>query len=207
MKFLVIAITVLFATGASAYDAPFGLTWGLSKDGLNRIVEGLSEHSDNNGIKTVVFESSPIDPSETYQYIGLIDKELGPFKVIWIGKSIEGDLYGSEGKEAFEKFQSIIKSNYELSEEFEFTKTGLKLYEEALKLYEEADEFYQCLAYDGCGKYVSVYQITGGGAISIELQGNGRGAGSFKLQYEAPIFSEVMKKSKEKVNSKNKNAF
>ena len=56
-----------------------------------------------------------------------------------------------------------------------------------LDLYKDSDEFYQCLKYDGCGQYVSLYEYAGG-YISLQIKGVSRGKGYLMIGYESPAF-------------------
>lgn len=61
---------------------------------------------------------------------------------------------------------------------------GLSLSRSGIILYQNYDEFYQCLAYDGCGYWRDGFKSPDR-YISIQLNGLGRGKGYIYLEYEA----------------------
>ena len=61
-----------------------------------------------------------------------------------------------------------------------------------VRLFKDPDEFYQCLAYDGCGFWVDVFDLPDR-AILLKLNGLSRGTGFITLAYEAqPEWSKAM---------------
>ena len=184
---------------ASEYDAPFGLVWGAKNKELEKLGVTLKLDQRLSSVNIFNAETLPLTPSGTI-YIKLsIDDKFGMQRVNWIGGKTENDIFGSEGKKKFSELENIITEKYgnPLSD---YKYVGKKLYR-------EHDEFYQCLAYKGCGSWITFWRINSGGSISLELSGLGRGSGVMKLIYEGPGWEAVVNSVKEERAKKSKKAF
>ena len=108
-------------------------------------------------------------------------------------EDIENDASGNKGKEQYKKIKINLQKKYGPPiHESEFS---------GLKLWKKWDEFYQCLAYDGCGYWLSAFKGKKSGLIMLELEGVRRGRGFIKLTYEGPTWEAFMD-AKEKIESK-----
>jgi hypothetical protein len=133
----------------------------------------------------------PNDLSIAEQYTLVFDTEYNLQKIILISKDIDSDLYGSKGKEIFADLKSKLAKKYGNST------TGLEMV--GRKLFNEQDEFYQCLAYEGCGDWIALYEDEKQGAsVVLELKGLGRGKGYINITYEGPNWSNVVDALKQK---------
>jgi hypothetical protein len=100
-----------------------------------------------------------------------------------ISKDITGDIYGTDGKEQYSDLKSKLTKKYDIPDSYEYV---------GRKLWDEPDEFYQCLAYPGCGTYASFFETKSGETVSIALKGLGRGKGYLKITYEGPSWSDAV---------------
>ena len=116
-------------------------------------------------------------------------------KVVMIGKDITDDLYGSSGKADYSKLKKALTKKYgDKFKSFEYI---------GLDLYDESDEFYQCLAYSGCGSHSSFWIDGLNGTIVLSLNGLSRGKGFLKLVYESKDWSrhlDEMKNDQDSIN-------
>lgn len=200
MKNLIKGIIVLIlANNAYAAEimAPFGLQWGESKQALKK--KGVVyEKCTTNLSLTICTTNKPLKSvsfGDIYQLI--FDSKQGLQKVIMLSNDITDDITGSEGKALYSKVKSSLVKKYGESKDYEYN---------GLKLYDEYDEFYQCLAYSGCGSWLSLWEPSGGGTALVSLEGLGRGKGYLKLTYESKKWTTIVDERKSKENSKDDDA-
>lgn len=186
-KAIIIILAVLLlcsSTFAETNNGPFGIKWGASVKELKSMGIKLKISSESEGRFTIYTSSKlPKNLSMAEQYVLLFDKQFKLQKVMMISEDITGDVYGSEGKETYSTFKSKLQKKYG-APTVEFERVGMALYD-------ESDEFYQCLAYAGCGRWASVFE-TSDTTISIELKGKSRGSGCILLTYEGPSWSKAV---------------
>ncbi|RDL46190.1 hypothetical protein DN730_03905 [Marinomonas piezotolerans] len=172
---------------STAFPEPFGLKWGMSNQEL--IQAGFNSPRPTGQFEYLTSVTTPKPWSKGDQYLALTYKS-NLVKLIVSSNTFTADLYGSEGKALYESVNSIMTKKYgQPSDKLEYV---------GMKLYDDADEFYQCLDYDGCGAYVTQYQISGG-FLAVEIEGQGRGKGFVKITYESPEFYVA----KEQIDSAN----
>ena len=178
MKKLFLVISTIISFNAFSSDGPFGTTWGQSVGELEKagMVCSEKETDSDNDLVTCKTTSLFKDISIKDFYFLLFSKQYGLQKVVMFSSDVTGDITGREGKELYNKYKSVLTKKYS-DPSFEWESVGRKLYK-------EYDEFYQCLAYDGCGNYVSHFKPKDGGLVAIELKGLSRGKGFMKLTYE-----------------------
>ena len=129
------------------------------------------------GVKVTVVEKAPnVDgevvslanvkgsPADTYLIRGTISKSDGLVKIEWARHLIVDDIFGDIGRERYFELKKILAKKYGDPQAVEFF---------GRTLYDQRDQFYQCLAYTGCGAYMSLFQPSGGGAISLEVRAKG----------------------------------
>ncbi len=177
---------IFFVSGLSyAEDAPFGLKWGASPQEL----KNLNLKKESSDANTTIYSTvtPPKNISIASEYYLIFDNEIQLQKIIMISKNIDNDTYGINGKEVYEKIKLGLKSKYnEPTSSYEQT---------GLKLYKDNDEFYQCLKYDGCGNWISIFKDQQSGtSIVLELNGISRGTGFIKLTYESSHWGDVVDK-------------
>jgi len=164
-------------------QAPLGLKWGESKDELVKKYSASPADKNNSRLSLYALNNPPIKVPGFESYYGVVDEKYGLVKVIVV-ESITDDAYGSKGIEDYKKLSAILSKKYgNPSDKFEYS---------GKELYKESDEFYQCLAYQGCGAYSSYYKPSGGAMISLELKGKSRGQGYLTINYESTLFNKVL---------------
>ena len=180
---ITVAILGLVPSIALSDDGPFGLTWGMSKDQVKEL--GVSQETAAAKLNLEVFATTslPRNLSIAEKYELVFDKRFGLQKVQMVSKDITDDLLGVEGKKVYANLKESLTKKYgKPSHEIEFV---------GAKLWEEADEFYQCLAYSGCGAWAAGYEHETG-TILVQLEGMDRGRGFIRLTYEGPRWAEAL---------------
>ena len=113
-----------------------------------------------------------------------VDPELGLGRIIWFSDDIINDASGAAGKERYFKYKALLSEKYG-----EPATSGEIIGRE---LWTEADEFYQCLAYDGCGMYFAVWSSDDGLDVALQLKGLRRGKGYIEVTYEGPNWGQII---------------
>lgn len=183
--FLFVCFLLLSPVSFSAENGPFGLSWGLKESDLRS--KGVKLERISSTINLEVFKTTylPKNISISESYLIIIHRRFGLQKVVMVSKNITEDAYGSKGKEIFSDLKSKLTAKYG------DPSNGLERV--GIKLYEDIDEFYQCLAYDGCGMWVAMFEDkVQGEAVSLALKGMGRGEGYIELTYEGPKWSDAV---------------
>lgn len=188
----------LSATQASAGgEALFGLTFGMSVAQVKRLVPDMTMFKGTGHSVIYKAKSMPKNLSDTEEYslVFVNDKLL---KLNSIGNTIKNDADGSKGKARFSTLKKSLDDKYGKATS-EGQHTGLKLYQ-------ETDEFYQCLAYDGCGIWSAVYEPSGR-AVVLQLNGISRGTGWVDIVAESvPEWGDSLKQKAAGNNASDKNA-
>lgn len=173
-------------------EAPFGLEWGAQKSSLAS--NGIEFTGCNNlgWVEQCQTTSVPKNLSTSDVYYLLFSNKYGLQKVMMLGESISGDIYGTTGKAQYGKLKSALKKRYKTSNSYEYV---------GRKLWNESDEFYQCLAYDGCGNWSTYWSDDYQGLIALELEGASRGSGYIKLTYEGQLWERAVDEQNEEEDS------
>ena len=173
------------AAAAQAQDAPFGFEWGQSLETAEAITgTQASPELLWNRVHALHTETAPSVPPDT-DFISLaIDPALGLGRITWFSDDIVNDVFGNAGKEKYLKYKTILSGKYGQP-----TSSGEI---SGRELWEEADEFYQCLAYDGCGMYFTIWRAEGGLEIALQLKGLRRGQGYIEITYEGANWDRII---------------
>ena len=164
-------------------DAPFGLEWGIKKVDLESAGIILSGCKDLGWAEQCTTESVPKNMSIAESYVFAFTKRYGLQKAVMVSKDFTSDLRGSEGKGVYSTLKKALEKKYGSNAAYEWS---------GRSLYNESDEFYQCLAYDGCGSWSTFWVENMFGAITLELKGLGRGKGFLRLSYEGGRWKSAM---------------
>lgn len=172
-----IAIEANKAT-AEEIQAPLGLNWGASVETLT-VVNG-AKNIGRTDERTELYElkKTPITLTDFDNTIALVDKKYGLVKIVMI-KNFNGDLLGSDGVKFYNKYKKTLSKKYGSGSSYEYM---------GRKLYDNSDEFYQCLAYSGCGSYMTTFEPNKNQFIAVRLSGTSRGKGQLIIGYESSKF-------------------
>ena len=182
---------------ADGDDALFGLKWGMSISEIRSTGSTLTKSRGDRNLETYKTSTVPRPLSDFESYM-LIFADGKLVKLWGIGKDIPGDPTGSSGKERFETLRAALKEKYGQSTQ-NYQTIGNKLFK-------EYDEFYQCLAYSGCGMWVSTFE-TQEKAVILELKGLKRGIGYLEITAESkPQWSNALEIYKSKKANSDKDA-
>ena len=182
MKTLLISIALIFALPCIASeDAPFGLKWGVGVDDLRNHGIKLQKLAAEGRVEVFLAKSLPKNLSIAKLYAIYFDQEFGLQKIAMFSEDITDDAFGYKGKEMYDDIKSKLKNKYG-----EPTKNSETV---GLMLYDESDEFYQCLSYDGCGVWFSLFKNKEQ-TIVVELEGKRRGHGYITIRYEGSKWKE-----------------
>jgi hypothetical protein len=181
-------------------EAMFGLTFGMTVDEVRSLIPTMVLNNSDD----IISVYNVTDPKEMPRHLSIIEKYSLVFvgdKLLKIGAygfEINNDSYGIEGKSIFKKIYSGLNEKY--------GKPSLERQTFGNKIWTKSDEFYQCLAYDGCGNWFSVYEVKGKGII-LTLNGLSRGKGFISLTVESvPEWSDALKIKNKNKDIKDKNA-
>ena len=194
-----ISLSFLFASATTfGADGPFGLGWGMSEQDTKILGVNCEEKTTQSRITVCKTTSLPKNLSISDQYALYIDGKYQLQKVTMISEIISNDIYGSEGKEIYFDLKNKLSNKYgKPSDSFEYVGD---------ELYDESDEFYQCLAYEGCGYYLSFYKDSSGETITLEIEGIRRGSGYISLSYEGPSWGAVVDEHNNKKSDSDEDA-
>lgn len=190
VRHLIFSVVLIFFSGSSvASGGPFGLSWGMSKSEVQDSGVALTE-MDSLGFASLSQYSTgslPKNLSDAKSYNLLFESDIGLVKVVMISETISGDVYGSAGKARYDELKGVFTRKYgNPTQEREVS---------GMELWDEPDEFYECLAYDGCGYWISLFQKNGS-VYSVNLKGLGRGEGYITVGFESPQWSDALDKAR-----------
>ncbi|KPA14943.1 hypothetical protein MHK_004850, partial [Candidatus Magnetomorum sp. HK-1] len=134
--------------------------------------------------------SLPKNLKDSDFFILFFHKNSNLQKVIMISKDIDDSLSGFSGRNRYNDLKSLLAKDYTLSESFEYV---------GRKLYKEFDEFYQCLAYKGCGDWCSFFKNEEGVSVTLELSPVNKGKGYIRISVEGPEWSSILDAKNEKI--------
>lgn len=174
--FLFLALPLLWQQALASepvFPKPFGLSWGATSKELSDI--GFTKLDSGDDMVAMHSYATPKSWSIGKEYVVFLYND----KMVRAGafsEPFKNDVYGTEGKEAFERIVGLIGKKYGPMKKTTFT---------GLKLYKDSDEFYQCLEYAGCGYYQASLDYAGG-QIHVRLIGERRGEGKLMVSYDSP---------------------
>ncbi len=164
------------ATAADGDDALFGLKWGMTVAQVKAagvdITKPLKDDR-NFQIHKVTTVPRGLSGFESYSLL-FADGKL--VKLWALSENIKDDILGREGKERFEALRAALTEKYGKATT-DYQKVGATLFK-------ERDEFYQCLAYTGCGLWAATFESPEKDIV-LSLKGLRRGAGYLDLTAEA----------------------
>ena len=188
---LVVALHFTCTVMAKEITAPFGLTWGESKADLQNQGMAFYDCEDVDFAQACRTKILPKPLSIAESYLLLFHPRKGLVKVLMVGKTISDDITGSNGKADYARIKTSLTTKYG-------SPLGIEIEMVGRDLYDEYDEFYQCLAYSGCGFWVSGWEGSDGSSVFLQLIGLSRGVGYLRLTYEPKEYSQIVDDEKAK---------
>jgi len=155
--------------------AIFGLSWGMTPTEVKELGTRLKPEKKTDNLYIYSANSLPNNLKDTGSYTLVFSKDGKLVKIIMLSKKFINDIYGDQGRSRFEELALELSHKYqEIS----------SIMETGIKAYDSEDEFYQCLAYPGCGLWVKKFR---GENKDIFLQMNGikKGEGYISITVEA----------------------
>ena len=172
MNHILLSIILLTSTLLYAQSAPLGLTWGMDISLFNCL-----EKTTTGNLTQCKISNPPKPIPNAVSYYIAFDENMGLQQVLILANEIKNDYDGSKGIEIYKEYVTMLSKKY--GNPVHHTEiTGLKLYT-------ENDGFYQCLAYDGCGMYASIFSADSVKAV-ISIEGFHRGEGILRIAIEGP---------------------
>lgn len=173
----ILSVTLILINSPAWADgeAVFGLNWGMTPQEIKSSGTILSLKNKINNLYIYRTKSLPKNLNETRYYTLVFDNNQKLVKIIMIGQNITNDISGKKGKTKFEEIAAALVKKYE--EIKSITEVGVKTYN-------EENEFYQCLAYKGCGLWVKMFEGKNKN-ITLQLNGLEKGKGYIDITVEA----------------------
>ncbi|CAM6702482.1 hypothetical protein KI485_000950 [Salmonella enterica subsp. enterica serovar Infantis] len=185
MKYIICIMLLLVGGSAWAngnFDAPAGLQWGEKGESLIQKYQAVKVDVDS-PLELYEIKKPPILPDSISEIYGTVDKKYGLVRVILI-KVIHNDAFGHEGIESYKRYKKILSDKYGKPESYEYS---------GRLVYKNKSEFYECLAYEGCGGYSSFFSPSNDGGLYMMLKGYRRGEGELRIIYESKEFNNAQK--------------
>jgi hypothetical protein len=178
-------------------EAMFGLRWDMSVSEVRATGAPLTQQRTEGNITAFRTESVPKGFSDAEFYVLMFASDR-LVKIVMVTKDFTDDPFGTAGRERFAKIKTILEEKY--------GKPTMSSQEVGRKLFRERDEFYQCLAYTGCGLWAAVFEPPGK-SISMELKGSRRGVGYVSITTEAePQWTNALKQKRDSTGRSDANA-
>ena len=191
VMFFMTSLTTAFAQEIAKVPPPFGLIWGMSQADVKRMGV-LLECKQHEPFTVCTTSSLPKNLSnvEFYQLIFSADNKL--VKTRYVSNDFTNDAFGTEGKAEYQRVKKALSKKYGSPKNSEYV---------GLRLYKDSDEFYHCLAYDGCGDWFSLWKFSDESGIVLNLSGLKRGTGYMSISYETSNFGAAIDNHKEQDES------
>lgn len=156
--------------------AAFGYYFGLTKEQIEDSGIELYDEQESDTMASANTTSAPIPWADAEFYVLRFYKQK-LLSISAVGKDITNDATGSEGRAKYKELRDSLTEKY--------GKASKSMHSVGNNLWKETDEFYQCLAYDGCGVWGDIWKGDEK-EIVIELKGPGtRGKGYIVITYES----------------------
>jgi hypothetical protein len=172
-----------------AEDAPFGLRWGATFDELK--VRGVSGElqQDDGKLLTYQVRKLPKAPNETDVARLNIDRQFGLQRIVWVSKTLSEDPSGQKGLELYQATKQKLSEEYGTPRSADEEMAGSQTHGQS--------SFYQCLAEDGCGVFVTVWRTPDIDA-RLRLIGTAAGKGWLEIVFLGPDWDDVATKLEKK---------
>jgi hypothetical protein len=169
----------LLSLPAFADEAPFGLRWGESAEELKSHEISGEIRQGAGHLRLIETNRLPNGPKDTnFANLG-IDQKFGLQRIQWVSKDISDDITGEKGLAQYRTLKRSLSERYGAPKSSEEEMIGNR-----------ADSFYQCLAEDGCGAFVTVWR-TPETDVRLRLLGTTSGKGRLEVVYLGPDWSDI----------------
>lgn len=195
----ILALVLSFSVFAKEIAAPFGLVWGQSKQELESMSVKFYKCENTQGFVRCRTKNPPKTVSFAEFYDLAFHQDTGLQEIVMAGNTIANDIAGSKGKALYAKVKSSLTRKYGQPHD---SREVI-----GLKLYDEYDEFYQCLAYSGCGLWLSYWVGGAGGVVGLRLKGLSRGKGWLRMSYQSKALSQLLDDYESKKTTEDEDAF
>jgi len=183
LRFLLIAGVAAVPVTAYADQAPFGLHWGDTLDSLRDRGVTLEGERSNGELTLFRVNGLRTEPADTSALRVVISKKLGLERVIWLSKDIDDNAFGKKGIQAYRDRQAKMSEDFgDPSEHSE---------ESGVVQYTRPDQFYQCLATDGCGDYVTRWRTEDGDVYLRLIANRTADRGALQAIYDGPEWDQL----------------
>ena len=178
-------------TGAETPDLqppPFGLKWGMKISDLDDMGITPSSSSQTGTLTIVNVKDMPGAFPDTDVVNMLFDQKRGLVKVRWISTPITDDPIGTKGRAKYgEMRKMVVEKRGKPTDETNVV---------GARLFDQEDEFYQCLDYEGCGVWSSLWEQKPSGGVLLSIEGTGAGKGYVQVDYESAEWQQVVSAAK-----------
>lgn len=184
-----LGILCLLTAPALAEDAPYGLRWGASIEELK--TRGFSGDVQQDDGQMKIFQTTKLPNAPSYSDFARlgVDRKFGLQRILWVSKEILDDPSGEKGLELYKSMKASLSEQYgdpkSSDEEMAGSRTN------------GPSSFYQCLAEDGCGVFVTVWRTINTDA-RLRLLGTTTGKGRLEVVFLGPDWSDVVDEGKKK---------
>jgi hypothetical protein len=179
----------LFFHPAFAEEAPFGLRWGATFEELKG--RGISGDvtEDDGQMRIVQIATLPEAPGST-EFVRLgVDRRYGLQRILWVSKDLGDDPTGKKGVALYKTMKRSLSDQFgeprsadeEIGESGDFGPNA----------------FYQCLAEDGCGVFVTLWR-TADTDGRLRLIGTKAGKGWLEAVFIGPDWSDIVSDKRKK---------
>jgi len=162
---------------------PFGLKWGMQPGELSELDIKIKDSSRTGDLTVVNSDEIPNAFADTKSVSMLFDRRLGLVKVRWTSLDIENDPTGTTGRAKYGEMKSLVAD--QLGDPSDETLVV------GARLFDQEDEFYQCLAYEGCGVWSALWEHEPSGGVLLSVEGTGPGTGFVQVDYESANWQQA----------------
>jgi hypothetical protein len=172
------------AAPAEQQQPPFGLKWGMQIADLGALGIKIDSTTQNGSLSIVNVKEMPGAFPDTGTVNMLFDRRLGLVKVRWTSTGISDDPTGTKGRARYGEMKKVV-TQIRGNPSDETMVVGARLFD-------QEDEFYQCLSYEGCGVWSSLWEQKPSGGVLLSIEGTGPGKGYVQIDYESPDWQKVV---------------
>ncbi len=184
-----LGILCLLAFPAFADDAPFGLRWGANIEELKS--RGFAGDVQQDDGQLQFYLTSKLSNAPSYSDFARlgVDRQRGLQRILWVSKEVTDDPAGQKGLDLYKSMKQTLTDKYgdpkSSDEEFAGSRDH------------GPNSFYQCLAEDGCGVFVTVWRGIGTD-VRLRLLGTATGKGRLEVVFLGPDWNDIVTERQKK---------